>query len=127
VLSLEAPVHTLSGDATRLQQAFWNLLKNASKFTPAGGEIRIATRADDGWFVATFSDDGVGIDAEVLSHVFDAFSQGGAWVSREFGGLGLGLAIAKATVDAHGGTLAAASAGRGQGATFTLSLPLSDA
>jgi two-component system, chemotaxis family, CheB/CheR fusion protein len=108
----------------RQQQVVWNLLKNASKFTPAQGQIRIATAVEDGRFRMEVSDNGVGIDAQALPRIFDAFIQGGAWVAREFGGLGLGLSISKATVAAHGGTLRASSPGRGLGATFTLELPL---
>ncbi|MBL0727191.1 PAS domain S-box protein [Piscinibacter sp. HJYY11] len=123
-LALDAPVSTALGDAHRLQQVVWNLLKNASKFTPAQGLIRIGTSVHDGRFRIEVSDNGMGIDVEALPRIFEAFIQGGAWVAREFGGLGLGLSISKATVEAHGGTLRAASPGRGLGATFTLELPL---
>jgi two-component system CheB/CheR fusion protein len=123
-LELTAPVASALGDSRRLQQVVWNLLKNASKFTPAKGVIHINTAVDDGRFLMTVTDNGVGIDSEAVPRIFDAFIQGGAWVAREFGGLGLGLAISKATVEAHGGTLRASSRGRGLGATFTLELPL---
>ena len=116
---------TSPGDAARLQQVVWNLLKNASKFTPRGGEIQIATSNADDHFVLVVADTGIGIAAEALPLIFDAFAQEGQWVTSEFGGLGLGLAIAKATVEAHHGTLVAASPGRNQGATFTMTLPLS--
>ena len=124
VLSLAATQHHIDGDFTRLQQVVWNLLKNASKFTRKGGEIRLTTRSDGERFVLVVSDNGIGIDPTVLPTIFDAFSQGGEWVAREYGGLGLGLAISKATVEAHGGTIEAESGGRGQGATFTVELPL---
>jgi two-component system CheB/CheR fusion protein len=123
-LSLEAPTHRLTGDPHRLQQLFWNLLKNSSKFTPARGHIAVATRVKDSTFIATVTDDGVGIDTDTLPRIFDAFTQGGTWVTQQFGGLGLGLSISKATATAHGGKLQAASDGRDRGAQFTLELPL---
>jgi two-component system CheB/CheR fusion protein len=123
-LSLRAPRHVVPGDAARLQQVVWNLLKNASKFTPVEGEIRVATSNVDDRFVLVVADTGIGISSEALTSIFDAFAQEGSWVTSEFGGLGLGLAIAKATVEAHQGTLSAASAGRDRGATFTIELPL---
>ncbi len=111
------------GDSARLQQAIWNLIKNASKFSPSGGEIRIALRARASDVKIEVGDDGIGIEPAALESVFDPFTQGGAEVTKEYGGLGLGLAIAKATVEAHGGSVEAASAGVGKGATFTVMLP----
>ena len=122
--ALDAVAHDMEGDFTRLQQVVWNLLKNASKFTRRGGEIRLSSRSEGKKFLLTVSDNGVGIDPSVLPTIFDAFSQGGEWVAREYGGLGLGLAISKATVEAHGGTIKAESSGVGQGSTFTVELPL---
>jgi two-component system CheB/CheR fusion protein len=107
-----------------LQQVVWNLLKNASKFTPAQGRIRVSTSNDGDRFKLVVADTGIGISAEALPVIFDAFAQEGQWVTSEFGGLGLGLAIAKATVEAHHGTLVVTSGGRDQGATFTVDLPL---
>ena len=123
-LSLQAARHVVPGDASRLQQVVWNLLKNASKFTPNEGEIRVATSNVEDRFVLVVADTGIGIAGEALAQIFDAFAQEGPWVTSEFGGLGLGLAIAKATIEAHHGTLVAASPGRNQGATFTVELPL---
>jgi two-component system CheB/CheR fusion protein len=123
-LALAAPSARVVGDADRLQQVVWNLLKNASKFTPRGGEIDLATHEGAGHLEIRVRDSGIGIDPHALPRIFDAFVQGGTWVAREFGGLGLGLAISQATIAAHGGSLRAHSAGRGQGATFTLELPL---
>ncbi len=123
-VALEASRHRTESDFNRLQQVVWNLLKNASKFTPKGGEIRVSTRSEGSRFYLAVSDNGVGIDPEALPTIFDAFSQGGEWVMREFGGLGLGLAISKATVEAHGGIITAESGGRGCGATFAVELPL---
>jgi signal transduction histidine kinase len=128
VVELQAEDCLLDGDFVRLQQAFWNLLKNASKFTPEGGLIRITSGNQTPGFVQVeVSDTGRGIDASVLPDIFNPFHQGGEEIGREFGGLGLGLAIAKATVVAHDGTIVAASRGRDQGATFTVSLPLPSA
>ena len=123
-ISLDAVQHDTVGDPTRLQQVVWNLLKNASKFTRQGGLIRLSTRNENDRFFVSVSDNGIGIEHPTLPTVFEAFTQGGEWVAREFGGLGLGLAISKATVDAHGGTITAESAGRGKGATFIVELPL---
>jgi two-component system CheB/CheR fusion protein len=123
-LDLSAAAHTVRGDAQRLQQVVWNLLKNASKFTAAGGSIRVESSNAEGLLVLSVSDTGIGIEAHALPVIFDAFAQEGDWVTSEFGGLGLGLAIAKATVEAHQGRLLASSGGRNQGATFTIELPL---
>ncbi|KQW43244.1 MULTISPECIES: sensor histidine kinase KdpD [unclassified Roseateles] len=125
-LTLDAPEHRIVGDGHRLQQVVWNLLKNACKFTPPEGLIQLTTSVQDGSFVMAITDNGVGIDAETLPRIFEAFVQGGTWVAREFGGLGLGLSISKATVEAHGGHLLAQSPGRGQGATFAMHLPLTE-
>ena len=123
-VTLEAREHLVQGDATRLQQVFWNLLKNASKFTPEGGSIRVNSRNEPGLVVVEISDTGIGFDPASAARLFEAFSQASQEVTRKFGGLGLGLAIAKATVDTHGGILRASSEGHGQGAAFTVSLPL---
>jgi two-component system, chemotaxis family, CheB/CheR fusion protein len=121
---LAARRHVVPGDASRLQQVVWNLLKNASKFTPSQGEVQVATSNVDNRFVLVVADNGIGISPEALPLIFDAFAQEGQWVTSEFGGLGLGLAIAKATVEAHHGMLDVSSGGRNQGATFTITLPL---
>jgi two-component system CheB/CheR fusion protein len=123
-VALEAERHVVAGDSARLQQVIWNLLKNASKFTADEGEVRVVSSNVGDHILIVVADTGIGIGAEALSTIFDAFAQEGPWVTSEFGGLGLGLAIAKATVEAHHGTLTAASGGRGRGATFTIELPL---
>ena len=123
-VALAAGSHEVRGDATRLQQVFWNLLKNASKFTPAGGSIRVLSRGEPGRVVVEVSDTGIGFEPQEAGRLFEAFAQASLEVTQKFGGLGLGLAIAKATVTAHGGTLHARSEGRGRGATFTVDLPL---
>ena len=124
VLDLGASEHRLIGDTRRLQQVFWNLVKNASKFTPSGGRITVCTRSIGERMIVTVSDTGVGFEPEAAARIFNPFVQASAEVTREFGGLGLGLAISRATVEAHGGTIRAESAGRGKGATFTVELPL---
>jgi signal transduction histidine kinase/response regulator RpfG family c-di-GMP phosphodiesterase len=113
----------LEADPARLQQIFWNLIKNAVKFTPEGGRLEILTRNDDGQLRVEVSDSGMGIDVETLPKIFDAFEQGGR---TQLGGLGLGLAISKALVETHSGKLTAESAGRDQGATFTAVFPLAE-
>jgi two-component system CheB/CheR fusion protein len=119
----------LGADPPRLTQVFWNLLKNAIKFTPEGGTITLRARrlpADDGdeRIAVEVTDTGIGIDAEELEHIFDAFEQGRRVSTRRMGGLGLGLAISKTIVERHGGRLTVASEGRGRGARFTVEVPL---
>jgi PAS domain S-box-containing protein len=116
------------GDDVRLQQIFWNVLKNAVKFTPAGGKIDIETRApvSDGKIIVQITDTGIGLTPTEIHHIFNAFSQGdhaGSTGSHQFGGLGLGLAISRMLVELHAGVIHVASAGRNQGATFTIELP----
>jgi two-component system CheB/CheR fusion protein len=123
-LNLDAKPSLLLGDSLRLQQVFWNLLKNASKFTPEGGSIEITSHTEPEWLVVQVSDNGMGIDPSALPTLFEAFRQEDLAISRQFGGLGLGLAISKATVEALGGTIAATSGGRDQGTTVTVKLPL---
>ena len=126
---LLAENHHLNADPARLQQVFWNLIKNAVKFTPPGGSIVIRTRnapdspGGDGRLLIEVVDSGIGISPDVLPHVFEPFHQGGAAVTRQFGGMGLGLAISRGIVEAHGGHLSAESTGRDQGTTLRLSLP----
>ncbi|GAC1469088.1 MAG: hypothetical protein NVSMB9_12490 [Isosphaeraceae bacterium] len=117
--------HHVNADAARLQQVFWNLIKNAVKFTPEGGSIAILTRNEDGpggRLVVEVSDTGIGIEPEVISRIFDPFQQGETTITRKFGGLGLGLAICKGIVEAHGGTIAVESAGKDLGTTFLVRL-----
>lgn len=112
-----------SADAVRLQQVFWNLLKNAVKYTPRGGRVmvRISNPARHRLAV-TVSDTGIGIAREALGTIFRPFDQGQRRRGQDFGGLGLGLAIAHAIVTLHHGTLTASSAGPGMGASFTVEL-----
>ncbi|MGE5607734.1 MAG: ATP-binding protein, partial [Bacillota bacterium] len=123
--------YPMIADATRLHQVFWNLLRNAIKFTPQGGTIAVRcsciTRENGKWLIATVRDSGMGIEADVLPRLFRPFEQGQRVISDTFGGLGLGLSIAKAVVEMHGGRIRAESNGSGQGATFTVELPLAAA
>jgi CheY-like chemotaxis protein len=122
---LAATDEVVQGDPARLQQVFWNLLKNAVKFTPDGGTIVVSTRNPSPDSIEVrFADRGVGIPPEVLPRLFQAFEQGDLTDTRQFGGLGLGLAISKAIVDMHGGKISAQSDGTGMGACFIVSFPL---
>jgi len=124
VLELGATRHHIDGDPARIQQVFWNLIRNAVKFTPLDGRILIRTKnSETGAFRVEVIDTGIGIAPEALSKIFNAFEQGDTDINRAFGGLGLGLAISYALAELHGGTLRAESAGVGQGATFVFELP----
>jgi PAS domain S-box-containing protein len=128
-LDLAATERTIWADAVRLQQIFWNILKNAVKFTPPNGSITVRTRAAaaEREVSIEITDSGLGMNGEELARVFDAFSQGdhaeGGGAHR-FGGLGLGLTITKQLVLLHNGRLRATSPGRGAGSTFLVDLPL---
>ena len=132
VQELSASAHHVEADPARLQQVFWNLIKNAVKFSPQGGTLTIRTRnqpepsAPAGpastELIVEITDTGIGIEQEVLPTIFDAFTQAEAGWVRRFGGLGLGLAISRSVIEAHGGRITATSAGKDQGATFTLYL-----
>ncbi|HTM04350.1 MAG TPA: ATP-binding protein [Vicinamibacterales bacterium] len=113
----------VSGDAARLQQAFWNVLSNGVKFTPRGGTVTASIQSRADVFAIVIRDTGVGIDPAFLPHVFERFQQADSSATREHGGLGLGLAIVHEIVTLHGGSVTATSAGKGRGATFTITLP----
>jgi len=121
---LAAVRHDVWGDPQRLTQVLVNVLDNALRHTPAGGHVDVATDIDGPHLVIRVSDDGDGMDAAHLPHVFERLYRADTARDRDHGGSGLGLAIAKALVDAHGGHIGAASAGPGTGATFTIGLPL---
>ena len=113
----------IEGDPARLQQVFWNLIKNSVKFTPANGCITIATSnsgADE--IEIRVTDTGIGIEEDKIGKIFNAFEQGQTSITRKFGGLGLGLAISKAMVDAHRGKIRVESPGKDKGATFIVQL-----
>ncbi|XHX76482.1 MAG: GAF domain-containing protein [Stenomitos frigidus ULC029] len=124
-LDLEPNIALIAGDAARLQQVVWNLLTNAVKFTPVGGQVTIALRQVDQWAQMRVIDTGRGIQPQFLPHVFEYFRQEDGSTTRQFGGLGLGLAIVRQIVEMHGGTVWAESEGENQGASFTVQLPLS--
>lgn len=115
-------VHVL-GDRTRLVQVMSNLLNNAAKYTPANGSLSVSLAIGEQAEVRVV-DTGMGIDAHLLPHVFDLFTQGERTPDRALGGLGLGLALVKSLVELHGGSVTAESAGRGSGSAFTVRLPL---
>jgi PAS domain S-box-containing protein len=121
-VELTARRHVVYADSARLQQVFWNLINNAVKFTPAGGALTIRSHDEEERLVAEVSDSGIGIDADTLPRIFDAFEQGEGTITRRFGGLGLGLAICRALMRMHWGQIHASSAGKGKGATFTIKL-----
>ena len=113
----------VEGDPARLQQVFWNLIKNSVKFTPARGRITIETiNPIPEEIEVRIIDTGIGIESEKIDKIFNAFEQGQSSITRRFGGLGLGLAISKAMVDAHGGKIRVESQGRDKGATFAIVL-----
>ncbi len=123
-LILDPAVGAVLGDTARLQQVVWNLLANAAKFTPAGGQITVALTQVGNCAQLQVKDNGKGIAPNFLPYVFEHFRQEDGATTRQFGGLGLGLAIVRQIVELHGGTVKAESEGEGKGATFTVKLPL---
>jgi len=122
-LTLDAGDHFVQGDPARLQQVFWNIIKNAVKFTEQGGRISLMTaNPQPGQIEINVSDTGIGIETDMLPRIFNAFEQGQSSITRKFGGLGLGLAISRAMVLAHGGTITASSPGPNKGAKFIVRL-----
>jgi len=111
-------------DPDRLRQIVWNLLSNAIKFTPEGGQVQVHLSLEDKDVVIAVIDNGVGILATFLPHVFARFRQANATSTRAHGGLGLGLALVRHLTELHGGSVQADSLGEGRGATFKVKLPL---
>lgn len=129
ILDWSAEKNHVNGDHVRLRQIFWNLLKNAVKFTPPGGSVSIKASNADSHVVIQVKDTGIGIKSEELCRIFNPFAQGdhaGEAGSHRYGGLGLGLVIAKNLVDMHGGVISAKSEGTDKGSTFTVELPLAE-
>jgi signal transduction histidine kinase len=127
VSDIDPTVGPFEGDGTRLQQIVWNLLANAVKFTPERGALFLTLRRDSSAVEIAVSDTGIGIPADFLPSVFEAFRQADASSTRRHSGLGLGLSIVKHLVEAHGGSVTADSPGEGRGSTFTVRLPIAAA
>ncbi len=122
-LELAAAVHHTDGDSARLQQVFWNLLKNAIKFTPVGGAIAVRSEnPQSGKIRISVTDTGIGIPAGILPRIFQPFERGRKTVSPRVSGLGLGLSISRTLVELHGGEIRVESDGEGKGAKFTVEL-----
>ncbi len=117
-----APVW-IEGDPVRIEQIVNNLVTNALKYSPAGSEIAVRVSADAGRAMIAIADRGVGIDAELLPHIFEPFVQGPPVAGRAGSGLGIGLALVRQLVELHGGSVRASSAGEGQGSTLLVTLP----
>jgi signal transduction histidine kinase len=113
----------VEGDPTRLEQIATNLIDNALKYTPSGGNIEIAIDTVGEDVVLTVRDSGVGIPPDLLPHVFDVFVQGSISIDRSQGGLGIGLSLVRRLVELHGGSVSATSEGSGNGSTFEIRLP----
>ena len=122
-VQVSAPQLTLNGDRVRLTQVFSNLLANASKYTQDGGRIVLEAGPGAAGVEVKVSDNGTGIAADVLPHIFDLFTQGPRSLARSEGGLGVGLNVVRNLVSMHGGTVQAHSAGPGRGSRFTVELP----
>ena len=120
----EHKIMLVSGDSTRLQQIIWNLMSNAIKFTPKGGQVDVRVTRDNSNAKIIISDNGQGISPEFLPYIFERFRQADASITRSHGGLGLGLAIVRHLVELHGGRIWAESEGEGQGSKFMITLPL---
>ena len=126
VTDFEATPIPVNADADRLQQAVWNVLSNALKFTNPGGTITVTVRRDNATARLLVVDTGQGITPEFLPYVFDRFRQADASTSRRHGGVGLGLALTRQILELHGGSIEVKSAGTDNGCTFTLRLPVAD-
>jgi hypothetical protein len=123
-LDMPATPVMIGADPVRMQQVFWNLLRNSVKFNKPGGRISISVKAGVREAQARVADSGIGIDEQSLERIFSPFEQGDRTVTRQFGGLGLGLAISRGIVEAHHGHIVAQSDGPGKGAAFSVSMPL---
>lgn len=115
------------GDASRLQQVMWNLLANAIKYTPRGGRVTVSASRAGSSIEICVGDNGEGMEAALLPHVFERFRQADSSTTRAHGGMGLGLAIVRHLVELHGGTVEAKSEGRGKGSHFFVRLPITPA
>jgi CheY-like chemotaxis protein/two-component sensor histidine kinase len=122
-VTVGGPSVWVDGDETRVEQIVTNLVGNATKFTPPGGEVRVTIAREDSQAVLEVRDTGVGIGTETLATIFDLFAQGERTLDRAQGGLGIGLTLVRRLVELHGGSVEAASAGPGRGSVFTVRLP----
>ena len=122
-VSLPSEDVVVNGDAGRLTQVVENLVNNAAKYMDEGGKVTLTMEVDKDEVQLHVRDGGIGIEAELLPHIFDLFSQGPRTLDRAAGGLGLGLPLVKQVVHMHGGRVEATSAGRGHGSEFTVMLP----
>jgi PAS domain S-box-containing protein len=123
-VALEGPALRVEGDPARLAQVIANLLDNALKYTPAGGEVRVVTAREGDQAVLRVRDSGEGIRTDLVGRVFDLFVQEPQALDRSRGGLGLGLTLVKRLVELHGGTVSAWSDGPGRGSEFSIRLPV---
>jgi signal transduction histidine kinase/ActR/RegA family two-component response regulator len=121
---IDATCGKVNGDRGRIQQALWNFLANAVKFSHPGGQVITQVRHRNGFMEFHVIDSGQGISSEFLPHVFERFNQEDGSKSRKYGGLGLGLAIVRHIAEIHGGTVRASSPGKNQGSTFSLFIPV---
>ncbi|NEX59629.1 ATP-binding response regulator [Noviherbaspirillum galbum] len=112
------------GDAARLQQAIGNLLDNAIKFTEPGGNVHVSLERAGSHLQIAVKDSGIGIDNDILPHIFDRFRQGDMGPTKRHGGLGIGLSVVRSLVEMHGGAVQASSEGRGKGSRFVITLPV---
>jgi len=124
VAELPSSAAQIHGDPIRLTQILSNLLDNASKYTPEGGEIRLSMEVVDAAIVMTVSDNGIGIAADVLPRIFEPFVQDAHAVDFNGAGLGIGLTVVRELVQAHGGNIVACSPGAGLGSRFAVTLPM---
>jgi len=114
----------IEADPKRLHQVFANILSNAIKFTPEGGQVHVTCREDSAAILIEVRDSGIGIAADFLPFVFDRFRQADSRPARTHGGLGLGLAVARHLIEQHGGEIRASSDGPGRGTTVSIRLPV---
>src|SRR6185369_5370723 len=125
VILPDRPIH-LDADPVRMAQVISNLLNNAAKYIPEGGDIRLESRREEGEVVLTVADNGMGLAPELMPRLFEMFAQGPSGLEQSQGGLGIGLSLVKGLVNLHGGSVTAESAGPGQGSRFSVRLQVMD-
>jgi two-component system CheB/CheR fusion protein len=126
-LEMDPAPASIHGDPIRIAQILSNLMQNAAKFTPTGGQVSVAVHTEGGYALLRIRDNGVGMERDALKEVFEPFVQGRQNIARQQGGLGLGLALVKGLIELHGGSVSARSAGVGRGSEFIVTLPLAPA